>query len=231
VNEGRFSQSIRAAYRFFVQNELSRQVATLASFKPTDEFRALCFDRHATYLQLFLAGLSSSQFNFQLIDYSFVQFSRLGPTDFRYAFYPSPFEDELETIQDLEERLQIGLISFEEFSLEMESMRFESRRPMIRFEHSEGQYRQFTHPASHLHLGLHSENRLAVERLLTPHAFSLLIAKLFFADTWIRQGDDSLPDGTAIGGFDKLLMREKNQSSVLPVHLFSIHERNLIFVA
>jgi hypothetical protein len=56
----------------------------------------------------------------------------------------------------------------------------------IRYEYNEDQYTPGVHPASHLHIGINNDIRMACRRLLTPLSFVLLVLRQGYPKTWKR---------------------------------------------
>ena len=63
---------------------------------------------------------------------------------------------------------------------------------MVRYDVAIGDYVNLRHPASHFHFGLHEESRWAVDKILTPLTFGLLIVKLFYLERWSDDLDEKL---------------------------------------
>lgn len=57
-------------------------------------------------------------------------------------------------------------------------------KPPIRYDFDPDAYVPPEHPAGHFHIGAHTDNRWAVRKIILPSAFSLLIAKHYYAEQW-----------------------------------------------
>ena len=66
------------------------------------------------------------------------------------------------------------------------------------------------HPAAHFHIGMHTENRWAVAREITPRAFALLLSKLYYSEDWLQHGAMPL----AVNGFENRFDRQSAQEKV-----------------
>jgi hypothetical protein len=136
----------------------------------------------------------------------------------RYAYYPNPFVSPDETLfpgaagDDMERLMQLFGDSIEV-----------NRRPVVRYEISRGDYRFFRHPAAHMHLGMDSEVRLPVNKLLTPLAFAFFTAKFLYARHWNDRAVECFPD-QALVGLESRLVVERAACEELPAELFSAHE-------
>jgi hypothetical protein len=187
---------------------------TFASPRPLDvneRFRDLALSDETTYPELYLLGLSVSHFNFALADYSYFQFSWLGGERVRYAYYPNPFsgggDKALQDLRDLQELVSSGDLSYEEYLALIRDTSLDVRVPLIRYEHSPDDYVEFQHPSSHFHIGHHSENRWALNRVLTPLAFTLIIVKQYYASHWLNYGKDD--DNEFLNRYEAQLVSEK----------------------
>jgi hypothetical protein len=132
--------------------------------------------------------------------------------------------------RELDESVQEGVISFEEYSSLLSDQSYEVGRPLIRFELDSQAYVRLVHPAAHFHIGMHGENRWPVCRRLTPRSFSLLIAKLYYGTDWARGVLRREADGFK-NGFDRYLVAERAECRLLERELFHEHERNQMHFA
>ena len=142
-----------------------------------------------TYLEEYQAYISLQAFDVMLNDGSLIFFRR-APGDstlLSYGFLECPYEaltypefvaeyfgseanGSLDVWDDYEEyRTQVDL------------------RPHItplRYDWSPDLYREGAHPAAHLHVGFRTEVRLAVEGLLGPSQFLLIVLRHFYLSQW-----------------------------------------------
>jgi len=88
-----------------------------------------------------------------------------------------------------------GALQDEEFGHLLNGMSCRGKIPVFRYENAPGQYVPLSHPCSHMHIGLHGENRWAMRRQLTPLAFSMLIAKHYYPVEWALGVEEGAIDG------------------------------------
>jgi hypothetical protein len=105
--------------------------------------------------------------------------------------------------------------------------RLDPRVPLLRYEHAPDQYKGLHHPCSHFHIGHHADNRWALNRLLTPLAFTLLILKLYYGSVWRDLGlDEADKCGNS---FETALIEEKTNCRPIRDALFSALEARSFF--
>lgn len=200
-----------------------------ASLAPSESFRAAAFDETVRYEQLFLTGLENSDYNFILRDFSFFQFGISKDDHVRYAYYPNPFlgasSEAISKISELRLYIEEGLISVEEYLHRISEVRNGRHPPLVRYENAPDQYVPSKHPCSHFHLGHHDENRWAVQRMLTPSAFGLIILKHFYGDVWNARSHFRIFG--AEWSLDELLIKEKVHCRILDDALFNETEKQL----
>jgi hypothetical protein len=193
-----------------------------------EEFRDLVLSDEVSYPEVYLKGLGLSYFNFLLTDYSYFQFSWSETDRVRYAYYPNPFlgnsEPALEEFRELQEAVGSGTISFEEYLSLLRDKPADPRVPLFRYENSPDEYIELRHPCSHFHIGHHSDNRWALNKLLTPLAFTLIILKHYYDASWYGHGHDA--DNEFLNRCEDQLVREKSYCA--PV-AFSAKEARTFF--
>ena len=180
------------AWKAIEKLELGETFSSGAPLPVTEEFRNLILNDEISYVTLYLGGLNQSHYNFLLSDYSYFQFSWSLKDCVRYAYYPNPFatgKTNIANFRQLRERVESGEIPFEEYLETLKGNQPEAWIPLIRYENAPSQHKELQHPCSHFHIGHHSDNRWAVNRLLTPLAFTLLILKHYYSSAWREHGD------------------------------------------
>jgi len=195
-----------------------------------EEFRDLIFTGSASYDDVYMKALELSHYNILLNDYSFFQFGWEGRGLVRYAYYPNPFiasKEDAEYLKSREELVSAQMISHEEFLYLLKSRGSVSGVPMLRYENAPSQRSAFYHPCSHLHIGFHSENRWAVNRILTPYAFSLLVYKHYYGSPWKEFGDNSEIEYK--NNFERSLVEEKANCFVVDESLFGVDEQRSFY--
>jgi len=164
--------------------ELVRQYEPLVA---DAEFRELALGGAKTYVDLYIGAFRTGAYNLVLRDFSLLQFG-LDASGARYAFLPNPYLNLAEdgrTIDEVWELVETGTASLEDAIDFVGSIDAESGIPPIRYEASESQWKMLRHPHSHFHIGFHADNRWPVRRHLTPFAFTLMIAKLYYGPVWL----------------------------------------------
>jgi len=216
MTEAEFKKSIGQTYNLYDMLGRSRAFLVPYSLSPNSRFNEVALDAESAYEDIYFCGLRENQLNFILNDMTFFQFSRDSEKETRYAFYPSPFSQESISlmgsyIKDRDE----GYLDDEEFSQALESLPRNSRRPVLRYEFSDSQYRRVRHPLSHLHIGVYGEDRWSFERFLTPYAFGLQVAKMYFGSDWesLTQGEESERHNE----LDDMLISEKKRCAMAPI--------------
>ena len=81
---------------------------------------------------------------------------------------------------------------------------------------------ELRHPCSHFHLGHHSENRWAINRVLTPLAFTLLVLKQYYSEEWEVLGDNAQVEFGNI--FEGELIQERTNCRAIGDDLFTANE-------
>jgi hypothetical protein len=164
-------------------------------------------------------------------DYSFFQFSWSGTDRVRYAYYPNPFiagrKDELDNFRRRRELVEAGMITHEEYLSLLRDAPVESRVPVIRYENAPDQHNGLRHPCSHFHIGHHSDNRWALNRILTPLAFTLLVLKHYYGAEWSRRGSDERDSHGNV--FESRLIEEKKNCRPILGSFFSEAEAKSFF--
>jgi hypothetical protein len=168
-----------------------------------------------------------SHYNFLRTDYSYFQFSWSSPERVRYAFYPNPFEGSAADFKRRRELVESGLITQDEYLSMLRDARLDPRVPLLRYEHAPDQYKGLHHPCSHFHIGHHADNRWALNRLLTPLAFTLLILKLYYGSVWRELGLDEADE--CGNSFETALIEEKTNCRPIRDALFSALEARSFF--
>lgn len=182
-----FVTSIRRSWEFLAKVTLEETFASSDPLPLSTEFRDMVLAGASSHLDLFSYCLSNSYYNFMLFDHSFFQFGWTTSGDLRYAFYPNPYVSHSSAVYSFRkyrEMLAENRITDDEFLGLAKSLGARGDIPIFRYEYSVSQYVSLAHPTSHMHIGVHGENRWAVRRILTPLAFLMLIIKQYYPDEW-----------------------------------------------
>lgn len=231
MNEKAFVRSLLASHDFFSrQFGLAEPLAGPTSLPANTEFNRIALDTERPYTDVFFAGLKLGQYNFALTDFSYFQFSYTSEEDVRYAFYPSPFTtDALAQIAQLQQRLGARDAADVEMLMTFaESQPVNYRRPVVRYEYNVEQYDAGIHPVSHIHIGTYGDDRWVLQPRLTPLAFALVIAKLYFRPHWeaVTEGEGE----KRTNEFDHLLEKERGVCAPTPDDKFA-HEIRAFYMA
>lgn len=223
MNAGDIIAGIRHSWDFLKLSEIGQIFSNPAPMSASDEFKAIASDPRAKYEEVYLVGLRDTQYNFVLEDYSFIQIGGVSDNTLRYAYYPNPFLGSstaaIVELAELREFVEEGAIDVDEFLHLVAELRSTQHPPLLRYENSSEQYQDLIHPCSHFHFGHHADNRWPVRRILTPHAFTLIVIKHFYSDKW--QGAGKIRRGKTRLSLDDLMALEKPNCRLLPDDLFS----------
>lgn len=232
LNERAFVRSIAKLWRCCRAAGVGELFSNPSSLTPSAEFKHLALDGSARYEDLYLTGLRQSDYNIQLVDYSYFQFSLSGAS-IRSAYYPNPFfgasTEAMTELGEKHEYLAEGVISMEDFLHELSELWSPRHPPQMRYEYDPDSYVELSHPASHLHVGMHSENRWPVQRVLSPEAFGMMVIRLYYYDYWRNTGEQVL--GTQAVSLDEIYRRVKSDCSLLEADTFSDAESQHFYLA
>lgn len=216
---------IYSSWAFLSKIGLALSFSNPATLPVDREFRDLALNPDTAYKDLYMNGLQNSHYNILLIDHSYLQFGWTSDDDIRFAFYANPFVlngkglDNFKKIKDL---FEADMLDFEQYSTLLNDAKPESRIPLIRYENSPAQHRGLQHPCSHFHIGHHSENRWAVKRILTPCAFSMLIAKQYYSEFWDTCNTEQT--GKSLKVLDEHFINERLACREVDADYFDEHE-------
>ena len=219
--------SIYRSWQIVDLMELGETFSNGAPLDVNEDFRDLVLSDESSYITVYLAGLNLSHYNFLLSDYSYFQFSWFSPDGVRYAYYPNPFEGTAADFKRRRELVESGLITQDEHLAILRDAGLDPRVPLLRYEHAPKQYNGLHHPCSHFHIGHHADNRWALNRLLTPCAFALLILKHYYGSVWRDLGRDDA--GECGNNLEAKLIEEKTRCPPIRDALFSAIETRSFF--
>jgi hypothetical protein len=225
MNRQQFERGIAASWSAVQVLELGETYSNGGSLNIQPEFRNLVLDPESSYEDMFLYALQNSCYNFLLSDHSFFQFNWFANDDVRYAYYPNPYlganATHLLRYKRRVELFENQFIDYEDFLQLLGEAIGRGRVPVVRYENAPGQYKELNHPCSHLHIGLHGDDRWPVRRLLTPDAFCLIMLRNYHGEAW--RGSELDADGR----FTKLdleLSKARNDSKLLAPDFFTAVE-------
>jgi len=220
-------KSINKSWWIVYQLGLGASYVTAASLTVSETFRDLSMAHDTRYEEIYSKGLELVAYNFLLTDNSYFQFSALGGSDVRYAFYPNPFieaEAGENTLDRLSWLVKLGDLTYEEYLTIISDHHVANRFPMFRYEHSAEEYRAFHHPCAHLHIGHPPRGRWCVTRALTPAAFTMLVLKHHYPEQWQSVGIDSRDADTG-NSFETALLKERAALEEIELSLLSAKEK------
>jgi hypothetical protein len=232
VERREIANSIIGSWRFLERVGLAESFAYADPLPVNTDFRDLIFAPDSGHLDLYRYCLRNSYYNFMVFDHSFFQFGWSAPSDVRYAYYPNPHvsrPDALHKFRRYREMVREETLSEDEFSQLVQGMKFDGGVPIFRYEHSPSQYVPLSHPCSHLHIGVHGDNRWAVSRLLSPLAFTMLMVKHYYPAEWAQGAHGDA--GAEVHDFEIELSGERSRCPLLGEAAFCQEERNTFHFA
>ena len=191
MTRAEFAKSLRSLSAVLDDLGILQQVYNTSPLKPSNEFRSYALSAMPRYPELFKIGLRNRDYNVLLNDYSYFQFAHSGEgasLSVRSAFYLNPFIP----IDWAEFENLVAVLGYEDVFQLLDEQGENPRAIVVRYDVAIGDYVKLRHPASHFHFGLHEESRWAVDKVLTPLTFGLLIIKLFYLDSWSNDLDERL---------------------------------------
>lgn len=189
MNADDFRRRIAQAWSL-IENELEagRTVSSLRSLPVSRDFNEVALKASSTYGDIYISAMSLSHYNFMMEDYAVFQFSWISESSWRLAYLPNPWisgvEDAARSLADWEALESMGGLDQEEMASLIDELPYQAAIPTIRFEYAVDQYREIAHPAAHLHIGRHTENRWALARPLDPLTFTMKILRLYYPNLW-----------------------------------------------
>jgi len=221
-----FRRRIDLAWRLLKDEfDLLRTVSSPLSIPANRNFNEVALNSSSTYAQIYLSAVSLSYYNVMLNDYAIFQYSWENTESWRLAYLPNPWisgaEQAERTVADWEALESMGGLDEEDVANLIAELPYQGSIPAIRFEYSTDQYRELAHPAAHLHIGRHEENRWALARPLDPLTFTMSVIRLYYPSAWNRK---SSFHGAAVAQcIDQRFIAELNRNRL--VHQFSEDER------
>ncbi len=212
--------------------KIVRTVSSLHSLPVSKEFNRVCLDHSSTYSEIYLAAVSLSQYNFMLNDYSVFQFSWIARDSWRLAYLPNPWlsgaVDAQMRVAEWEELEALGGLGDEDVTSLIGELPYIGSIPAIRFELAPAQYREVVHPAAHLHIGRHTDNRWSLSRPLDPLTFCMTVLRLYYPEDWNPRS--SFHTGVPEGCIERRFIDELGKQHL--VHQFTeVERRSLHFTS
>ncbi|MFZ3001397.1 MAG: DUF2290 domain-containing protein [Undibacterium umbellatum] len=224
-----FQTSIYNAWDKVQRINLAETFSNGGSLDVDDDFRDLVLNGESRYEDIFLLGLRKSHYNFLTSDHSYFQFTWSNEDDVRYAFYPNPYigssSQHLDQYKKWYELFTADLITLDDYLKLVDDVRGQGRKPVLRYENAPSQYKNVAHPCSHLHIGLHGEDRWPVRRILSPLAFALIILRNYYSNNWNTYGEINSTSGLNI--LDEEFISERQSCKLVASEYFSDTEARL----
>lgn len=225
-----FDRSIRACGALLKEFDYLFQAGSFSSLNSSGDFKRTA--RNSTnYSEVYDVGASNQQFNMMMSDMSFFQFyEKKEGCEVRLAYYPNPYqflkykENKVAALQLLDD----GDITHDEYEQLLSESDFTCDIPVIRYDLSIGQYCEVFHPAAHLHVGFHAENRWPSRRQLSPYAFMLMILMHYYTQLWSRSGER---DEHIHAKLDAEYRRAMSSCNLLNAHQFKKHEFERLYLS
>lgn len=194
------------------------------SLQVYSELKKLC-KTSPYYREIYDYIIDYNQYNISLIDQGCFQFSESrnseGEQELRYAYYPNPyqfidFKKEVKSIQELFDNGELTDIEYQQLINEAE---FILDIPLIRYDYSPSQYDEKFHPASHFHIGFHSDNRWPVAKVLNPLIFFIKIISMYYKSVWVENFNNNEVS------LNDLYERSKSESYNVPISYFGNEDK------
>lgn len=194
------------------------------SLQVSIELKKLC-KTSPYYREIYDYIIDYNQYNISLIDQGCFQFSESrnseGEQELRYAYYPNPyqfidFKKEVKSIQELFDNGELTDIEYQQLINEAE---FILDIPLIRYDYSPSQYDEKFHPASHFHIGFHSDNRWPVAKVLNPLIFFIKIISMYYKSVWVENFNNNEVS------LNDLYERSKSESYNVPISYFGNEDK------
>ncbi|RED12896.1 DUF2290 domain-containing protein [Pontivivens insulae] len=189
MNKQDFQKSIRASWALLYDRlGIGEACISNHSLDPNRDFNEVALEPESTYVSIYQTAVSLSYYNSMMFDDAMFQFSWTSSEKWRLAYFPNPWitgvESAIRQQSKAKKMVETGDISYEDFADIVGSFELVNAVPCIRYEYDLEARRPVLHPAAHLHIGRHTENRWSVERRLTPLAFTMMIAKQYYPSAW-----------------------------------------------
>lgn len=221
-----FTHNIRSAFTALIDLGLTSwdRVGSFSGKEVDSEFRKVAMNPKIGYHSLYLIGLKRRAYNFTLCDFSYFQFwtdCSKHSQRLRYSYMPNPFNAPHADV----DRMELDPESYEIYFQLLEEVEPQNAVPPIRYDLALNDHIAVLHPASHLTIGAHSDNRWPVARVLTPKLFCLFICKQYYTNNWRTLGKTEDIGSGFNNIFDLSLAEEKRACIKLDDDHFTEHER------
>ena len=183
------------------------------------------------YDNIYKTAMKNNDFDFVLIDDSFVQFSAIKGTNelvdgkIRFAYFPNP-----RSYQTYHEFLEENEFSYDEVGDELVEVyeQYISEAKLkdfvtpIRYDYDYKSYDMTNHSVSHLHIGREENIRIPLSKMLSPQAFTVLIIKYLYLEHWKK--------AISKDSFKNIFEKSKQKCVALDNELFSEFEKFQLYL-
>lgn len=197
-------------------------VEELSPKKYSDEYYQTFHE--GNYRQTFLVASEHMDYDISLEDGSFFQFTAINENEIHYSFFHR-IENILSYEQYVEEYLTEENIETieQEYAWYLSTDKDRVNSCPIRFDVSKSEYSMGTHAYAHMHIGINTDIRIPVDKIIKPLAFVDFIIKHMYKNYWDRA---YLNDSKFKQKVDEL----KKESETIEIDLFTDTEKRLIYI-
>lgn len=176
------------------------------------------------YKSKFLAALNNSDYDIILEDGSFFQFTSKSSKDIHYSFFHkiervlsyNEFEEKYLTEENIDTIAQ-------EYEMYLSTDKPSTYPCPIRYDVADSEYKVGSHAYAHLHIGVETEIRIPVDKIIKPLGFVDFVIKHIYKQQW---------DAAYINNetFRELVNKIKNQSELLKNSAFTSEEKYQLYI-
>ena len=190
--------------------------------KYSAEYFQVC--HNGNYEAKYLIASKNSDFDIQLEDSSFFQFTYSSSTSIHYSFVHrielvmsyQDFVDKYLTEENIDSIAQ-------EYEMYLSTDKRKAYPCPIRYDVAKSEYKESLHAYAHLHIGIETDIRIPIDKILTPLEFVDFVIKHIYKEKW---------DNAYIHKekFRKLVESLKKQSIDIDINNFSEKEKLQLFI-
>lgn len=143
------------------------------------------------YAEIYKIALDYNDYNLFIPSngslFQFSQESKNGKLEMRYAYLESPFEAKnyQDFLKDYDLTYdEVGDAFLEEYQQYRSESNLKSHITNIRYDYSETQYNELSHPTSHIHIGQRNHVRLQLAYTMLPSNFVAFVLRNVYWEHW-----------------------------------------------
>ena len=194
MNEISFLENVRECKKILEDWGLllkvcGNNIINASSSKYSKEFISL--SRQNEYFSMYKCAIENDDYDFLLIDNSFIQFSYDYSEDkkcevIRMAYYPSVDEYTYASFlsEELDEDINICGAEYFELFQQFISEQNPVKKTVLRYDYDKSLYVKSVHSAAHLHFGDEENIRIPINAQLKPSAFIKFVLEYFYFNNW-----------------------------------------------